>query len=132
MSDPVSSELQQMKQQWLTQHIVNYAYTFENGCFCSEEVTQPVRIEVRNGVRASIRSVTGGQPVNEEYFAPYDTIPKLFDMIQAAIAKKPAQIVVRYDPKIGFPTDIFIDPDKSIADEETRLNVYGFEIISKP
>jgi hypothetical protein len=122
-------ELSQKQQLWTTQKALNYRYTLENSCFCIPEATQPVSIEVRDGERISIKAVKDGSSVNEEYFAAYDTIPKLFDLLQAAYNKKANRISVSFDPKLGFPTRIFIDFAQNIADEEIRLDIYGFEMI---
>ncbi len=122
-------ELSQKKQLWTTQKALNYRYTLENSCFCIPEATQPVTIEVRDGERISIKAVKDGSSVNEEYFSAYDTIPKLFDLIQAAYNQQANRISVSFDPKLGFPTRIFIDFDQHIADEEIRLDIYGFEVI---
>ncbi len=124
-----TGEVQQRKQRWMAQNILNYRYVLENRCFCVAEVRQPVQIEVRNGQMRSIKTYDGGRSVNEEYFEKYDTIPKLFDLIRASVDRKAAKISVDYDLKLGFPTRIFIDLSENIADEEINLDVYAFEVI---
>jgi len=132
LPNPITGEIQQRKQRWIAQNIVDYRYILENSCFCIPEVTQPVKIEVRDGKRVAIAAVKDGRSVNEEYFTHYDTIPKLFDLIQTEQDKKPSKIFVSYDLKLGFPVSIFVDRSENIADEEIRLDVYGFEVIKSP
>jgi hypothetical protein len=124
-----AGEVQQRKQRWTAQNILDYRYVLENRCFCVAEVRQPVQIEVRSGQMRSIKTYDGDRSVNEEYFEAYDTIPKLFDLIQKSVDQKAAKISVDYDLKLGFPTRIFIDRSEMIADEEISLDIYGFEII---
>ncbi len=115
---------------WNNQNISNYRYTFSNGCFCIPEARGPVIIEVRNGKIKSITSVATGQPVqNPEYFQKYNTIPKLFNVIQDAINRKAYSLDVAYNPRLGYPTQINIDYNSQIADEEIYLTIENFEEI---
>ncbi|MBL1202620.1 MAG: DUF6174 domain-containing protein [Nostoc sp. ZfuVER08] len=115
---------------WNNQNISNYRYTFSNGCFCIPEARGPVIIEVRNGKTKSITFVATGQPVqNPEYFQNYNTIPKLFNVIQDGINRKAYSLDVAYNPRLGYPTQINIDYNSQIADEEIYLTIENFEEI---
>lgn len=114
---------------WDKQNISNYRYTFSNGCFCIPEARGPVIIEVRNG-KTTITSVATGQPVaNPELFDNYNTIPKLFNVIQDAINRQAYSLNINYSPKFGYPTQINIDYNSQIADEEIYLTIENFEVI---
>ncbi|MUG98791.1 hypothetical protein F7734_43470 [Scytonema sp. UIC 10036] len=122
--------LQFNRNRWNEQNIVNYRYTFSNGCFCIPDARGPVVIEVRNGQTTSITSVETGQPVtNPEFFQQYNTIPKLFNVIQDAINRKAESLNVEYNAKLGYPTQINIDYSAQIADEEVFLTIEKFEEI---
>jgi Family of unknown function (DUF6174) len=114
---------------WDQANISNYRITVSNSCFCIPDARGPVVIEVRNGQTTSITSVATGQPVNPQFFEKYKTIPKLFNVIQDAIARKAFSIDVSYDPKLGYPTQINIDYDSQIADEEIFLTIENFQQI---
>ncbi|BAY77722.1 hypothetical protein NIES25_41900 [Nostoc linckia NIES-25] len=115
---------------WNKQNISNYRYTLSNSCFCIPEARGPVIIEVRNGETKSITSVATGQPVeNREFFQKYNTIPKLFNVIQDAISRKASNLDVNYSPRLGYPTQINIDYNSQIADEEIYLTIENFEQI---
>nr|WP_313931927.1 MULTISPECIES: DUF6174 domain-containing protein [Nostoc] len=122
-------QLQFNRNLWTKQNISNYRYTFSNGCFCIPEARGPVIIEVRNGQTKSITSVATGQPVNPEYFQNYNTIPKLFNVIQDAIARQASSLDVAYNPKLGYPTKINVDYYSQIADEEIYLTIENFQVI---
>ncbi|MDF5706297.1 MAG: DUF6174 domain-containing protein [Nostoc sp. S4] len=115
---------------WNKQNIYNYRYTFSNGCFCTPEARGPVIIEVRNGKTKSITSVDTRQLVqNPQLFEKYNTIPKLFNVIQDAINRRAYSLNINYNPKFGYPTQINVDYNSQIADEEIYLTIKNFEKI---
>ncbi|MEH2118832.1 DUF6174 domain-containing protein [Nostoc sp.] len=114
---------------WNRQKISNYDYTLSNSCFCIADARGPVVIKVRNGQTISVTSVATGKPVNPEFFQSYNTIPKLFDVIQDAINRKAFSLNVRYNPQYGFPIQIDIDYNSQIADEEKYLTIENFKVI---
>lgn len=86
-------------------------------------------IEVRNGVTTSITYADSGQPADAELFKKYNTIPKLFNVIRDAIARKAYNLTVKYDPTLGYPTQINIDYDSQIADDEVFLTIENLQNI---
>ncbi len=59
----------------------------------------------------------------------YDTVDKVFDVVQAALDQRAQEIRVSYDPTFGYPTQIFVDPVKAIADDEFSLAISRFEVL---
>lgn len=115
------------RQLWNKQKISNYRYTFTRSCFCVPKATEPVVIEVRNDITTSITSVETGQPVDTKLFESYNTVPKLFNIIRDAIARRAANLTVKYDPKFGYPTEINIDYNSQIADDELFLTIENLQ-----
>lgn len=122
-SSNASQQLRRSKQLWAKQKISNYRYTLRRSCFCLPKATEPVRIAVRNGKVTSMVAASNGQPVNREYFTKYDSIAKLFDIVEDAIAKKAHRVSVTYHPTLGYPTQITIDYDQMMADEELYITI---------
>jgi hypothetical protein len=122
-----SQQLQRSKQLWARQKISNYRYTLRRSCFCLPKATEPVTIAVRNGKVTSMVAVSNGQPVNREYFTKYDSIAKLFEIVEDAIAKKAHRVSVTYHPTLGYPTQISIDYDQMMADEELYLTIANLQ-----
>jgi Family of unknown function (DUF6174) len=114
---------------WRRQKIFNYRYEFTRSCNCLPKATELVVIEVRNGVTTSITSKETGQPVDAKLFQKYNTIPKLFNIIRNAIARRAANLTVEYDSKIGYPTQINIDYDSQIADDEIFFTIGNLQKI---
>ncbi len=103
-----SKELKTNRRLWNQRKISNYRYTLSRDCFCTPEARGPVVIEVRNGKTTSITNAANGKPVNPELFQQYNTIPKLFNSIKDALARKEPELTVGYNPKLGYPTQIKI------------------------
>lgn len=114
---------------WSSKNIYNYRYTLSNSCFCLAEARGPVVIEVRNGQTTSITAVNPEQPINPQFFQKYSTIPKLFNVIQDAIKRQAFSLNISYDHQLGYPTQISIDYNSQIADEELFLTIENFEVI---
>jgi hypothetical protein len=114
---------------WNRQKISNYRYTLSRSCFCIPDARGPVVVEVRNGKTVSVKLVETGKPVNPELFQKYDTVPKLFELIRNAIAKKVSRLDVEYNPQLGYPTKVNIDYNSQIADEEEYITVENLQEI---
>ncbi|WP_199332923.1 DUF6174 domain-containing protein [Nostoc sp. FACHB-190] len=126
-NDANSTQLKVNRQLWNQQKLNNYRFTFSRSCFCLPKATQPVVITVRNNQVASITPVNNNEPVDTELFQQYNSIPKLFGIIDDAIAKKASSLNVKYDPQFGYPTQINIDYNQQIADEEIYLTISNLE-----
>ncbi len=124
-----SQQLQRNKQLWAKQKISNYRYTLRKSCFCLPKTNEPMKIEVRNGKATSIVVASNGQPMNPQYFTNYDTITKLFDVVEDAITKKADRLSVTYHPTLGYPTKIDIDYNQQMADEEISLTIDNLQAL---
>jgi hypothetical protein len=118
-----AAQLQQHQQKWAQQNLENYRYTLQVGCFCPPEVRQPVVVEVRNGKVASIAAAENGKSVNPDYFQNYDSVAKLFEIVEDAIARDAYRLDITYDETLGYPTQINIDYNQYMADEERYLTI---------
>jgi hypothetical protein len=66
-----------------------------------------------------------GQPVDPVYFTAFNTVPELFD----AIARNAYRLGVKYDGKLGYPTEITIDYSAQQADEGQYISIQNLEVI---
>ena len=116
---PQQSELDAARARWESLGIDSYEYRFENSCMCPPESTGPIIITVTGGEVADIRRPddAAGLPPPDGRVTP--TIPELFDAVQSAIDEGADSISVQYDEEAGFPTQLYIDWDAGVADEET-------------
>ena len=122
-----TGQLQRNKQLWAKQNISNYRFTVRQTCFCSMESRQPVNIEVRNGKVTSIVPAIDALSFNQEDFTNHDSIAKLFDVIEDAIAKEAEDLSVTYHPTLGYPTQISINYEAYTADDEISFTVENLQ-----
>lgn len=99
-------ELDAARALWRKQRIRSYRWTVTRSCFCPP--LEPGRITVRGG--AAVRP--------PEAYRQIATVTRMFQRIQEAIDAKAARLDVRYSPKRGVPTRVYIDRSLRIADEE--------------
>lgn len=111
---------------WDSGEFTGYRFNFRWNCFCIDDYTQEVRIEVRLGAIVSVTRTEDGSALPEADWDRYETIDGLFDLIQDAIDEDAASISAEYDADLGYPTDVFIDYDRRIADEERGFVVTEF------
>ena len=121
-----ANDLVTNKGKWSVAKITNYRYTFAVGCWCPREMTSPVTIEVRNGVRTSLTRAKGiiSSP---KYFASFDTIEKVFQFTEKSINSKAEKVIVKYDSKLGYPISISVDESKRYVDDEIGYSITNFE-----
>ena len=89
-----------------------------------------VAIEVRDGKPVSTTWAEGrstGQPVQNCH--PYDTIPEIFGLIDDAEKHDPEELEVSYDPTLGYPVRLKMDPRRTTMDDELSWEVLQFERI---
>jgi Family of unknown function (DUF6174) len=121
------TELERNRALWDTVGLTTYDYGVERICFCGVEARGPVLIEVESGSVTSRSYVDSGDPVLPVFADLFPTVTGLFDLIVEAIEDDAFNIDVSWDIATGFPTDIFIDYDESVADEEV-----GFRVTQSP
>lgn len=114
---------------WREQKIYNYRYEFTRNCNCLPKATAPVIIEVRNGITTSITDKETGKPADAALFQRYKTIPKLFNIIKDALVRRAAKLTVEYDPLLYYPTQINIDYNSEITDDEIFITIINLEKI---
>lgn len=129
ISDPsLVAALRRSRDLWASRSVDDYRYTLQVSCFCTEQQTRPVVIEVRNGVRSSVTYAGTDVPADPALFTSYDSVEKIFALLEREINRPADRLTVVYDPAYGYPTDVSIDPSQQIADEELGLTVRSFQI----
>jgi len=95
-----------------------YAYDYRNVRFAIGPVVEPVRIRVRGSAIVSVVSLATGQEMSPDAWRYYETVEGLFRTLEKAYAQGAAEVRVQYHPQLGYPTDVYIDYDQRLADEE--------------
>lgn len=113
--DPALAEA---RARWEARGPADYAMTQSRSCFCPRDVTGPFEVAVRDGAITSVTFDGASVPTDRA-----QSVDALFDLIADAYARDAAEVRVRYDPALGYPTEIWIDYDRQMADEETGYTV---------
>jgi len=109
--------LEAARDAWAARGWDSYSFVLQRLCFCGGG-TEPADVVVEAGVRVSVTSRLTGEPIPEEWWQYYLTVPELFDFIEDAIDRKAHSIDVTYAPGAGWPTHIAIDYIENAIDEE--------------
>ena len=125
------SEFSRNQQKWTDANIQHYRFELNITCFCAFRDQMPLKVEVQNGEVVSITAQDGNlieaTNPNYEYFLPYATIDKLFGELKADLDGKAESVTAKYDATYGFPTEITIDYQQQVADDELYLYAAALE-----
>jgi len=100
------AELQQRRAAWIARGINDYQVQLQIVCFCGDDITRPVLVEVRGGAIAKVWDLETARAVTT--LSSYPTITKLFDMAIAERSREGGYVSVAYDATYGLPARIEI------------------------
>ncbi|HLA07046.1 MAG TPA: DUF6174 domain-containing protein, partial [Anaerolineales bacterium] len=112
--------------------ISHYRFELDLSCFCAFRDQMPLTVEVQDEEVVSITGADGEiiptDDLNYEYFSKYATINRLFTVLEAvAVDPEAGEVIVKYDPTFGYPTEASIDYIELAADDELYITISGFE-----
>ncbi len=126
----LAETVQAQKKRWADSGLSTYQYTYQRTCFCVRDWTRPVVIDVANDRIARIVYADDEAPVGPTYWKSYQTVDELFALIDSALVRDAAQVTVQFDEALGYPSQLYIDEDLGIADEE--LGITASDVRSQP
>jgi hypothetical protein len=121
------AEMERSRQVWNAQGIDDYRMTVRitGGLLGGSAV-----IEVRDGAPVSVQPAEGGpQNLPLSAFARYDTVEELFAVLEQAFANGADNVDATYDPTLGLPLNVAIDPFENAIDDEHGFMVVGFTVL---
>ena len=122
-SPEIISSYEANKEKWENASILDYSFIFQVSCYCTEEYTTPKTVSVRDGNIVTVNHLA----YNEEMHWGIFSINDLFKEIEKASNQNVAVLETTYDSFYGFPTTLYIDRDKRIADEEMGYSISNFK-----
>ena len=123
------SEIEQNHEKWQEAGISHYRYHLSISCFCVFTQDMPLILEVRDGKVVSME-YQNGKEIDlslTELFEKYATIDRVFAELEAGLNGAADEVIVKYDPTYGFPTEVTIDVEKQATDDELYLTLSNFE-----
>ena len=123
------SEIEQNREKWQNAGISHYRYHLAISCFCVFTQDMPLILEVQDGKVVSMEFQSGNKidPSLTELFEKYATIDRVFAELEAGLNGAADEVIVKYDPTYGFPTEATIDVEKQATDDELYLTLSNFE-----
>ena len=118
--------LESARDLWEQNKPLNYQYVVEVSCFCPEDYTRPVVVQVQNGFYFNAEG--SGGPVSDSYIAQFGSVEALFAIIEKAYKDRADEVLVEYDPTYGVPLRFSLDPIKNAIDDELSVTVTDFTI----
>lgn len=117
--------------QWTSHAPATYTVVSARGCECPTEVTRPTEITVTSNQITSAVYVDDRTPVAEQFRSLLRTVDGVFDDIQSAIDRHADAIDLRFDPDKGYPTLVFVDYSRGIADEELSIQLSNLTAVTR-
>jgi len=129
--DPDSrlDELESHREQWRAANIQHYRMEFRASCFCGQEFTELVTVEVREDTIRSVTIISTGLPVEHMQIDAWLTVEELFSAVEEAILHDADELQVTYDIELGYPEFVFIDREEMTIDEEVGYQVFDLEVV---
>ena len=117
--------LDQARARWAQAGVRSYDLLYERICFCAPVSRGPFAVSVRDGAVVAARHTTlPDSTVNE---ASRMRVEDLFSVFGAAYDARAYSVRVTYEPRYGYPLQLYVDGDAQIADEETGYRVLRFD-----
>jgi len=108
------------KKLWKIKNIKDYSFVIQKSCFCPHE--EKKQITVDDGIITEVKYI----PSNTILGLNQEKINGYFSIIQDALDKNVHKLTVTYDEIYGYPSDIAIDHNEQMADEEVNYTLTHF------
>jgi hypothetical protein len=95
-------------------------------CFCFAG-QRPERFRVEGGRAFALAALDAE---NAKFFERYNTVDKLFAVIEYAIRMKAEVVRATYHPALGYPTSASIDYSRKVADDELTFEITELQPIA--
>lgn len=128
-SSDQTSALDSARARWESRNVDDYRYAFNWNCFCIVDYVRQVNITVRGGKIVDVAHADDGSVVDPERWNDYRTIDQLFDFVTDAYDRDAFSVNVKYDRSYGYPTEVYVDYQSNVADEEKGFRIENFELL---
>lgn len=112
-------------QKWRLAAIENYDMHYQPLCYCLPEHQRRIYLQVRSGQIVSAVYADNKERLDPSVDYDLKSVSDLFDLIDEAMAKPAAELVVSYDDSLGYPTSIYIDYYARMVDDEITVSDIG-------
>lgn len=131
-------ELDKSRAKWDNAHITHYQMSiyipYSSGGIGN--LPMPLTVEVQDGNVVSVADAHGERVSPNDnvdssyYYENYFTIPGLFSHVHQIYLEKPPSIRVTYDPTLGYPYSIYVNPYVEPCCQDYEIIVESFQVLS--
>ena len=127
--------LQQNRTKWESQHITHYRMSLDLPWNGDNLGRMPLLVEVKNGRVISVVDAHGKRVAaaydrdTKTYYPDLFSVPGLFAYATQEFDKRPPSVDVSYDPLLGYPTLITVDPYTEPCCEEYSIGADHLQIL---
>jgi len=115
--------LAENKKLWKNKNIQNYSFVVRKSCYCPHEENR--QITVQNDTISEVKFIPSNTTLAR--VTKVKKVDDYFNIIQEALDKNAYKLTVNYDKTYGFPTQISIDYNEQMVDEEISYTLTHFQ-----
>ena len=116
-SEPKISGFSSAKAVWQASHISDYSMEQRLICFCAFG-GEKFKVVVRNRAVVDVIDLDHNTHVPEQLRSSFKSIDELFTFLESLQGRDVAELRFEFDKAYGYPTKIYVDYDRNVADEE--------------
>ena len=118
-------EFERNRELWRSKNITNYEMVME--ARNSTNIANRVEIKVEDGKAKSVVKTDSSNRGTAEQYKSYDTVEKVFEIVERESKFKHDVLTVIYDPTLGYPKGVISDRSREIADEEFSISILNLK-----
>lgn len=119
------AEVAEARARWEALALDTYRIVQARTCYCPGPPA--VRLVVQDGWVTAAYGIESGDTPGVEQPGAYLTIEQVFDRLEEYERRDLARFQVVFHPEYGYPTDINIDPNAGMADDEFVMRLSDLE-----
>ena len=119
-----AQQLALAEEKWDSRGFGPYRFEVRRLCFCSPDFTAWAEVQVVNDAVVGVRLVDTGTDIDPSRYSAWPTIDQLFREIHhLGGGESTVEVTLRFDPQLGFPRVIEVQPNPPIPDAGFRTEV---------
>ena len=124
----IDSDFESNRKKWNDTKLSNYKMVISIFVTSFSSPAEPVIIEVKDNKAISVKPSSDSDKRSVGIYDAYDTVDKLFEMIQNE-SNKGATVTVKYDNEFGYPNEIIINYLRLGMFGGQNIEISKFEIV---
>ncbi len=118
-----SDQLNAARYRWQQAGMVDYHFDARILCYCPSARTDVVTVVVASGEPVALFYADSGNAADTTLFRDVLTMERLFSALRQALDLQPYRFTATYHDSLGYPLEVWIDPDEWTADEEIGYRI---------